>query len=253
MEYCLVHISDIHVGEGKHYREKINFCIREINDINPDLIVVTGDLTNEGLFEEYQEAHELLSNIDGKTIFLLGNHDARNVGYLHFKEFFGSPITEFNDKFVNLLALDSSEPDLDVGKIGREYYNRIINFYKKNSSDYKLNIFAIHHHMLPVPLSGRERDLVMDAGDVLKMLIQNNVAITLCGHRHVPNVWQIDKMAVINTGTVASPRTRGINRQSYIIIRFNEELIKVNLKIINGDEKSLALFKRTKENMVKRT
>ncbi|MHA1238954.1 MAG: metallophosphoesterase family protein [Candidatus Odinarchaeia archaeon] len=252
MKYSIAHLSDIHVGEGKAYREKINKCVKEVNDLNPDLVVITGDLTNEGLLSEFIEAEELLKNFKSKTVYLMGNHDARNVGYLHFEDFFGAPITEIENQYIRLLAMDSSEPDLDVGKIGREYYNKIKEFYERSSSQDQLKIFAIHHHLLPVPLSGRERDIVMDAGDVLKMLIKYDVSITLCGHKHVPYVWQIENMVVVNTGTVGSPRTRGINRQGYTIIEYDENKIDIYFKIIDGEKKPLALFERTSENKLRR-
>jgi len=47
--------------------------------------VVTGDLTEKGLLEEFEGVAELLKGINSKTICLMGNHDARNVGFMHFQ------------------------------------------------------------------------------------------------------------------------------------------------------------------------
>lgn len=252
MDYYLAHLSDIHVGEGGFAREMAGTCIREVNDLSPDLVVVTGDLTEKGLLEEFESAAELMKAINSRTIYLMGNHDGRNVGFMHFQRLFGDLNSEFIDKDIRILALDSSEPDLDVGHIGREYYPQIERFFADRSSS-EIKIFALHHHLIPMPLSGRERDIVMDAGDVLKMLTEMSVTITICGHKHVPFVWQVNNMIICSGGTVGSPRTRGIGAQSYVIHHFTDERIEIQLKLIGKAGRTIAEFQRITNGSVRRT
>ncbi|MFX0096741.1 MAG: metallophosphoesterase family protein [Candidatus Hodarchaeota archaeon] len=251
MDYYLVHLSDIHVGEGGFASKKAATCIKEVNDFSPDLVVITGDLTEKGLLEEFEGVSELVKEINSRTIYLMGNHDARNVGFMHFQRLFGDLNSEFTDKNISFLALDSSEPDLDVGHIGREYYPQINRFFTDASSEIK--IFALHHHLIPMPLSGRERDIVMDAGDVLKMLTEMSVTITICGHKHVPFVWQVNNMIICSSGTVGSPRTRGIGTQSYVIHHFTDERIEIKLKLIGKAGRTIATFQRIADGSVRRT
>jgi 3',5'-cyclic AMP phosphodiesterase CpdA len=246
-----VHLSDIHVGEGGYAQKKAEMCVKEINNLSPNLVVVTGDLTEKGLLEEFEGAAELLKGINSKTICMMGNHDAKNVGFMHFQRLFGDLNVQFEDKNIRLLALDSSEPDLEVGHIGREYYSQIKQFFG-DASPSEIKIFALHHHLVPVPLSGRERDIVMDAGDILKMLTEKNVTLTMCGHKHVPFVWQIDNMIISHTGTVGSPRTRGIGTQSYVIHHFTDEKIEIQLKPLGEAGRTLAEFQRLPDG-VRRT
>ncbi len=49
----IVQISDIHVG-SQFQEEVFDKVIDEVNDLGPDAVVVTGDLTNEGLMKEYE-------------------------------------------------------------------------------------------------------------------------------------------------------------------------------------------------------
>jgi len=252
MDYYLVHLSDIHVGEGGVARDKAITCIKEVNDLSPDLVVVTGDLTEKGLLEEFEGVAELVKEINSRTIYLMGNHDARNVGFMHFQRLFGDLNAEFREKDIRLLALDSSEPDLDVGHIGREYYPQIERFFTDRSSS-EIKIFALHHHLIPMPLSGRERDIVMDAGDVLKMLTEMSVTITICGHKHVPFVWQVNNMIICSSGTVGSPRTRGISTQSYVIHHFTDEKIEIQLKLIGKAGRTITEFQRIANGSVRRT
>ena len=58
----IVQISDLHVG-SQFLQEKFDILVDEINDINPDVIVITGDLTNEGLMKEYEKCKSLLKNL----------------------------------------------------------------------------------------------------------------------------------------------------------------------------------------------
>ena len=50
---------------------------------------------------------------------VLGNHDSRNVGYVHFEEMFGPRHSELHANGVTIVAEDSSEPDLNHGQVGR--------------------------------------------------------------------------------------------------------------------------------------
>ena len=43
----IVQLSDLHVG-SQFLQEKFETVVEEINELNPDVIVITGDLTNEG-------------------------------------------------------------------------------------------------------------------------------------------------------------------------------------------------------------
>jgi 3',5'-cyclic AMP phosphodiesterase CpdA len=95
-----------------------------------------------------------------------GNHDSRNVGYVHFEEMFGSG-TRCSASGVAIVAVDSSEPDLDHGQIGRGRYRWIEEQFTETAD---LKIFVLHHHLLPVPGTGRERNVVYDAGDVIECL-----------------------------------------------------------------------------------
>jgi 3',5'-cyclic AMP phosphodiesterase CpdA len=77
----IAQLSDVHVGAGRHRRELLHAAIAEVNEARPDLVVVAGDLTDDGFPEQYEEAREELGRIECEHVVLVpGNHDARNVG-----------------------------------------------------------------------------------------------------------------------------------------------------------------------------
>ena len=84
----IVQLSDIHVGS--QFRDEIfEKVIDEVNSLKPEAVVITGDLTNEGLVDQYEKCKNLISQIDvEKIIPISGNHDYRNTGYLLFKKYF---------------------------------------------------------------------------------------------------------------------------------------------------------------------
>ena len=66
-------------------------AIAEINQLAPDIVVCTGDLTTFGFKEEYAAAKRYLGRLECDAVVVVpGNHDARNVGYVHFEELFGA-------------------------------------------------------------------------------------------------------------------------------------------------------------------
>ena len=79
----------------------------------------------------------------------------------------------------------------------------------------------MHHHLVPVPGTGRERNIVYDAGDMLQVLASCGTDLVLCGHKHVPNVWRLEDMLIVNAGTACSHRLRGRVRPCYNIIEIH--------------------------------
>jgi 3',5'-cyclic AMP phosphodiesterase CpdA len=242
----IAQLSDVHVGGGRYREQLLRTAIEEVNAAGPDLVVVAGDLTDDGYPDQYPLAREELSALAcGDVVRVPGNHDARNVGYLRFEDTFGARDSrrrlDCDGLAVALVAVDSSKPDLDEGEIGREHYGWIEEGFAGEAG---LRIFVCHHHLVPVPGTGRERNQVLDAGDVLALLRQCGVDLVLSGHRHVPYVWPIAGMLLVHSGTVATLRTRGFPHPAYNLIRVGEGRICVELCIPGGERRSLGEYPR---------
>jgi 3',5'-cyclic-AMP phosphodiesterase len=223
--FTIAHISDIHCGSPHFQADLLERAIEEINVLRPDITIVSGDLTTDGYRPEYELARDYLARIDcEQKIVVPGNHDSRNVGYVHFEEMFGSRISVMHRDRVSIVALDSSEPDLDYGQIGRNRYPYIEENFAEPAD---LRIFVIHHHLLPVPGTGRERNIVYDAGDLLEVLLRAEVNLVLCGHKHVPYAWKLEDMFVVSAGTVSSLRLRGHTRPCYNIVEIDSDRVCV--------------------------
>jgi len=213
-------------------------AIDEISDLGPDAIVITGDLTENGLLDEFQEAKRYIRLLKCKHLLIgSGNHDSRTTGYRLFPSFFGEPSSAKEIEDVALIGLNSSRPDQDGGEVG--YRQRL--WMKECLDKYadRTKIVALHHHLLPVPDTGMEKNIISDAGDVLWSLISHGADLVLCGHRHRPWVWNMGRMNIFYAGAISTNRLRGFYQNSYNIIEIKNSGIQASLKIVGGKELAL--------------
>ena len=228
----IVQLSDLHVG-SQFLLEKFETVVAEVNQLQPDVIVITGDLTNEGLIKEYENCKTLLNKFKTKKIISIsGNHDYRNTGYLLFKKFFPFETVNELDEDVVLVTLGTSRPDRNVGEVGYRQNLWLERTMKKYQN--KIKILAMHHHLVAIPDTGSDQLTVVDAGDVLRTILDTSVDLVLCGHKHRPWAWNFGKLMVVNAGTATSERVRGLFENTYNIITIVDRQVKVDLKIVGG-------------------
>ncbi len=228
----IVQISDLHVG-SQFQPDVFEQVVGEINSIKPDVVLVTGDLTNEGLVKEYDDCKKLLSKIKTqKLITISGNHDYRNTGYLLFKKYFPFETINELDGDTVLVTLGTARPDRNDGEVGYRqnlWLERTMKKYKN-----KIKILAMHHHLIAIPDTGSDQLTVVDAGDVLRTILATQVNLVLCGHKHRPWVWNFGELVVVNAGTATSERVRGLFENTYNIITVKDRKVQVDLKMVGG-------------------
>lgn len=125
--FTFAHITDFHVGDPRGLKENINQtigwksikkCIEEINLLQPDFVIISGDLVYGQLYpyeysREYKKCYEILQLFDVPTFLCPGNHD----GYNRFKEdgldfwktYFGPLYYSFDYGNYHFTAINSYE------------------------------------------------------------------------------------------------------------------------------------------------
>jgi alkaline phosphatase D len=82
-ELSVVQLSDLHVGRGGQAQviaDRLERAVREINASAPDLVIVTGDLAEQGRSRVLEQtARDALLRLDAPVLVVPGNHD-----YGHF-------------------------------------------------------------------------------------------------------------------------------------------------------------------------
>lgn len=227
----IAQISDIHVGP--EFREEIfRQAVDEINALDANLLLVTGDLTENGLLSEYERAAELMKEFACRSkFFTSGNHDYRNTGYLLFRQFF-PPRLMFRSRELFLATVGTARPERNDGEVGHRQIVWLENALRREKKRFRM--IMMHHHLVPVPDTGPNTIPILDAGDVLRALDRSGVGLVLCGHRHRPWKWTLNRIPVVHAGSLSSQRLRGFFSNSYNIIETEKDGYKAWLKIVNG-------------------
>ena len=89
-------IADIHVNPGNHREEKLRQVINDINNNDTELVVLAGDLTDEGSDEQLRNVKSILDLIKKPLFVIPGNHE-NNWSQSACKSFFD---IWGNDRFV---------------------------------------------------------------------------------------------------------------------------------------------------------
>ena len=216
----IAHISDIHYSKSWMFlHDMLDRCIEIINEENPDIVIITGDVTDYGLRAEFEGVKGELERIESPYLIVPGNHDSRHEGYKKFEDFFGKRFFVRDMEDYRFIGIDSSEPDIDEGHVGRAQLEWLQQQLTPGS------VVFLHHHLVPIPYTGRERNVLVDAGEMLKILDSNHVPLVLSGHKHVPWVWKVNDTVVSTAGTVSCERTG--SSQSFDLIELREDKINV--------------------------
>jgi PKD repeat protein len=76
-DFTFVQLTDVHIGYTVESMMKFAIALEEVNEMNPDFILVTGDLVewNESTF--FMAFNGILESLDILSYFIPGNHDRR--------------------------------------------------------------------------------------------------------------------------------------------------------------------------------
>lgn len=233
----IAHISDLHVSVSDFDEDIFMKAVTEINNLKPDMVILTGDLTDHGYYKEFEQATRYLAMFESPLFAVPGNHDARNLGYQTFEELVGERSWKLTmDDDFTVIGLDSSSPDEDKGHIGTPQHMWLEHQLDECVINENCSIVALHHHIVPIPQTGRERNVLSDAGDILKTLTTHEVDLVLSGHKHVPNIWKINDTLIVNSGSLCSTKLRGKNKNSYNVYNITDSEIEIFLNEVDGDK-----------------
>ena len=222
-------------------------AISEFNDLQPDMVVCSGDLTTFGFKHEYQLARRYLDSIDCDAASSSPGTMTRATWNTSTSRISSARATPYCRRTAWRSSRSTRRNrDLDHGQIGRGRYPWIEEQFA--GAPAKLRIFVLHHHLLPVPGTGRERNVVYDAGDAIECLLRAGVHLVLSGHKHVPYAWRLEHLFVVTTGTVSSLRLRGNTRPCYNVVEVNGNHVSISRRHpFHGEERIIQFSTETFE------
>ena len=151
--FTIAHLSDIHCGDPHFVPDLMERAIADINELEPDIVVCSGDLTTYGFKEEYVQAKRYLDRLECESFVVIpGNHDSRNVGYVHFEELFGAAQLGAAEGAASRSS-PSTRPS-PTSTTARSAAAATAGSRRSSPSRRDLRVFVLHHHLLPVPGTG---------------------------------------------------------------------------------------------------
>lgn len=237
----VVHLSDLHFGRNDP--RLLPPLVRTINSISPDLIAVSGDLTQRAHRGQFAQAQAFLRQLPYCKIIVPGNHDvplyniaARFVcplaAYQHYIEGNLEPV--FVDDEIKVVGLNSSRPAMfrGGGKLSKPQIERAA--ARLGATGPAIVRIVVTHHPFDVPDGHDEDCLIGQSKMAMEQLSAAGVDVFLSGHLHLSHVgsttdrYRIRGHAalVVQAGTM-SQRWRG-EPNSFNVVRVARPLITVD-------------------------
>jgi 3',5'-cyclic AMP phosphodiesterase CpdA len=188
----IAQITDAHVtAEGTLWKDWLDTraslaaAVDALNRIAPDLVVLTGDLTEVGAPEEYAAARAILDRLDAPLRLIPGNHDARGPmraafpdqpwqgDFLHFAE---------TREGLRVLGLDTVTPGETAGAWCAARSGWLAGALDGEAP----TLVFLHHPPCAMGLDFMDQ-WPFAGGEALGDLIEGRDVLRLaCGHVHAP-------------------------------------------------------------------
>lgn len=222
-----IHLSDLHIHstertDNRNCRKIIDFILNRYLSNKP-IVIITGDITDDGAERQYKNAVDILRPliVNGfKLLVTPGNHDygfAGNVYTEESQQLFQDYIicelidlpeaklwnTKMEDIYpivdiegdVLFIGLDSVVGNEDEflhfasGEVGKPQRRKLAAILKRNPG--RKVVVYFHHH--PFYRNGFKK-FVMEMDDAKKVfrILSGLVDFVCFGHKHIPDVWMAD-------------------------------------------------------------
>jgi 3',5'-cyclic-AMP phosphodiesterase len=193
----IAQLSDTHICRRGHLYKGVSdsnrkFCdaIEHLHELDrrPDLVLLTGDLVDEGHPDEYAMALELLSELGIPYLVIPGNHDNREELRAAFSSHSYLPRHGplhycINDHAIRIVALDTCTPGVHHGELDSLGLEWLKNILSENTLTPTLLIMHHPPFVSGIPYLDKYRYLKDDGlGAVLRSF--SNIEAVLCGHVH---------------------------------------------------------------------
>ena len=246
----LVHLSDIHFGRVDE--EIINPLIQAVRGVNPDVVAVSGDLTQRARSREFKEARAFLDALPRPQIVVPGNHDIPLHNLLlrfarpldKYRRYITDDVRpSYEDEEIAVLGLNTARSlTVKGGRINDEQ----ISWLREKLSAFGADLIkvVVTHHPFDLPEGYGERDLVGRARMAIGALAGCGADIFLAGHLHVSHTGDTAtrykfggrSSLVVQAGTAASTRGRG-ETNSFNVICLATSNILIERYVWQPDDK----------------
>ncbi|EKK04377.1 metallophosphoesterase [Rhodopirellula baltica SH28] len=261
----ILHISDVHFGPP--YLPNVGEALlRTAPSIDPDVVVVSGDLTQRAKPEQFQQAAEFIKQLpDVPRIVIPGNHDVplyRIVERLtdphrYYRQYISNELnTVLQTPDALFVGLDSTAPRSAISN-GRIHPSQL-DFCRDafgSVPDGLAKIVVAHHHFAPAPDYLHDQTMPK-AKRAINLFVKLGVELILGGHLHrafigntldfYPGAGRAHGIVIVQCGTTTSRRGRGREKEknSFNEIDVTEQTIIVTHHIFDDQTGQFAPLSR---------
>ena len=187
----VVQVSDLHFGTI--LEPTLEPLLESLHGINPDLVIVSGDITQRAREEQFQQARAYVNRMPGHKLVIPGNHDIPLYDVfrrflkplVHYERYITDNLAPFFiDDEIAVVSINSSRSlTFKGGRISADQVAAARARFANLGGD-PVRIVVTHHPFdVPVALSGV--DVVGGARHAIEELSQCNVSLYLTGHLHL--------------------------------------------------------------------
>jgi len=240
----IAHISDLHFGTVDE--EVAQNLIRELERLNPVLLINSGDFTQRARRSQYRNASTYIEQLPSPQINVPGNHD---IPLFDIFRRFLSPLGRYKKHITDDLYPCYSDDNLTVlgintarsltwknGRISEEQMDKMEDLLSGIPESH-FKIVVTHHPFIPPPGAHNKKiELVSRAGRAIGILEEQQVDLLLAGHLHHGYTGEIRafypsshrSIVVAQAGTAISNRLRE-ETNSFNVIHLSKERIEVEV------------------------
>jgi 3',5'-cyclic AMP phosphodiesterase CpdA len=242
----VAHLSDLHFGtEMPHVLEELGASVREFS---PDLVVVTGDLTQRAHPEQFESARRFLDSLAFPQLIIPGNHDIAPLykplerlflPYSRYQRFIRQELDgAFYDDELLVLAFSSVQPfRWKEGTVSRRQLEWISEYTQRFPT--QLRMLAAHHPLVQAETTRPTRRLRRHSA-LMSVLDQADIAVCLSGHLHtsfsglaVTPLDEAGSVLAVHASTATSTRLRG-HANAYNRLTLNAPLLRIDAVAFDG-------------------
>jgi 3',5'-cyclic AMP phosphodiesterase CpdA len=250
----IAHLSDLHFGRVDP--ALVAPLVASITEAAPDVIAVSGDLTQRARGGQFQEAREFLDSLPNvPQIVVPGNHDVplwnafkRFVQPLdNFRRYITDDLSPFySDAEIAVVGVNTARSlTVKYGRINEQQVARVRELLCELGEG--VTKIVVTHHPFDLPEGHDEAELVGRARMAMETLAACGADVLLAGHLHVGHTGQTAKRyeianhsaLVVQAGTATSTRVRG-EMNSFNLLRVKRPHVNVVRYSFNSDKNSFA-------------
>jgi 3',5'-cyclic AMP phosphodiesterase CpdA len=217
----ILHLSDLHLGHATA-AEPLQRLRELIPALDPEILVVTGDVTHRGRPEQLEQARGLLESLGLPLLAIPGNHDIPYVLPTRFtrtreawERVFGTAEPAYFSDRLAIVGLNSVRPwRQQGGALGSAQLGRVAPKLEGAQAT-ALRTVALHHHLAAPPWRAAHKRPVRKRDLVLKTLASAGVELVLSGHVHQSAVAERREFEVVEDdqrGSIVLATAAGFGR-----------------------------------------